>query len=254
MEFNKIAGAVILSVLMIMVIGKIGNTLVPVYHPPHDKEGAEHAAPPPEQKEPEKPLPELLAAADPKQGERRAAACTACHSFVKGGPNKVGPNLWGVVGRKKGSHEGFAYSDAIKNAKGNWTYEDIFHFVGDPAKVYPGTKMAFRMANAAQRADVLAYLRTLSDSPVPFPAVEKKTEAPKPEEKKPEEKKAEPAKPEQKPAPKAEEKKPEPPKAEPGKSEPPKAEPPKAEPPKAAEEPKKDAPKADEKPAEEKKN
>lgn len=184
MEFNKIAGAVILSLLMIMVIGKIGNTLVPVYHPPHDKEGAEQATGKPETKEPEKPLPELLAAADPKMGERRHAACVACHSFEKGGANKVGPNLWDIVGRKKGSHPGFAYSDALKNASGNWTYEDLFAFLGDPAKAYPGTKMAYRMANPAQRADILAYLRGLSEQPKPFPAAEKKAEPPKPEEKK----------------------------------------------------------------------
>jgi cytochrome c len=135
---------------------------------------------------------ELLATADPKAGESRAKACTSCHTFAKGGKNGVGPNLWDIVGRKKGSHEGFPYSDAIKNAGGEWTYEDIFKFIGNPSGTYNGTKMAFRLPNAEQRAQVIAFLRTLSDSPKPLPAVEKKTEAPKPEEKK-----AEPAKPAQ---------------------------------------------------------
>ncbi len=254
MEFNKIAGAVIGTLLLIMVIGKVGNTLVPQYHPPQDKPGAEATQPEATQPtEPEKPVAELLAAADPKAGESRAKACTSCHSFAKGGPNGVGPNLWDVVGRKKGSHEGFSYSDAIKNAGGVWSYEDIFKFIGNPSGEHPGTKMAFRLPNPEQRAQVLAFLRTLSDSPKPLPAVEKKTETPKPDEKKaepakPDEKKAEPAKPE--------EKKPEPAKTEEKPAESPKpAEAPKAAEPPKAEEPKPAAPAAPTTPpAEEKKN
>src|SRR5262249_4936969 len=149
---------------------------------------------------------ELLAVADPKAGERRAQACTSCHSFEKGGPNKVGPNLWDVVGRKKGSHAGFAYSDGLKSAGGEWTYEDLFKYLANPGATISGSKMAFRLPNAEQRAQVLAFLRTLSDSPKALPAAEKKAEPPAP---KPEEKKAEPPKPEE--APKAAE----PPKAEP---------------------------------------
>jgi cytochrome c len=241
MEFNKIAGAILLTLLSMMAIAKIGNTLVPIYHPPHDKEGAETAGPKePEQKEPEKPVAELLAAADPKAGERRAQACTSCHSFEKGGPNKVGPNLWDVVGRKRGSHEGYPYSDGLKSAGGEWTYELIFQYLVNPGAMIPGSKMAFRLPNPQQRAEVLAFLRTLSDNPKPLPAVEKKSETPAP---KPDEKKAEPAKPD--------EKKPEPAKTEEKKAEPPKpAEAPKAaEPPKPAESPQPATP-----PAEEKKN
>src|SRR5262249_32034288 len=123
MEFNKIAGAVIGTLLLMMIIGKVGNTLVPEFHPPKDAPGHEATQPePPQTAEPEKPLPELLAAADPKAGESRARACTSCHNFAKGGPNGVGPNLYDVVGRKKGSHAGFAYSDGLKNAAGDWTY------------------------------------------------------------------------------------------------------------------------------------
>jgi cytochrome c len=237
MEFNKIAGAVLGTLLLMMIIGKVGNTLVPEFHPPKDAPGHEAAPQTPQTAEPEKPLPELLAAADPKAGEQRARACTSCHSFEKGGPNKVGPDLWNIVGRKKGSHEGFAYSDALKNAGGEWTYEDIFKFIGNPAGMYPGTKMAFRLSSAEQRAQVIAYLRTLSDSPKPLPAVEKKSETPAP---KPDEKKAEP------------EKKPE----QPTRTDPKPAEAPKpAEPPKAAEPPKPAEPgKPAAPPAEEKKN
>lgn len=237
MEFNKIAGAVIGTLLLMMIIGKVGDALVKPYHPPADKPGAEGpATTTPQTTEPEKPVAELLATADAKQGESRARACTSCHSFAKGGPNGVGPNLYDIVGRKKGGHAGYAYSDGLKNAAGEWTYDDLFKYIADPGKLIPGSKMAFKMPGAEQRAQVLAYLRTLSDSPKPLPTVEKKSETPAP---KPDEKKAEPAKPD--------EKKPEPAKE----AEPPKpAEAPKpAEPPKAAEPPKPATP-----PAEEKKN
>ena len=236
MEFNKIAGAVIGTLLLVMVIGKVGNTLVPQYHPPKDKAGAEATQPPPETKEPEKPVAELLAAADPKAGEARAKACTSCHTFAKGGANGVGPNLYDIVGRKKGSHPGYAYSDGLKNAGGEWSYEDLFKYVANPAGMIQGSKMAFRLPNPEQRAQVIAYLRTLSDSPKPLPAVEKKTETPKPDEKK-----AEPAKPDEK-------------KPEPAKTEEKPAEAPKPEAPKAAEPPKAEEPKPASPPAEEKKN
>lgn len=176
MEFNKIAGAVIGTLLLVMVIGKVGNTLVPVYHPPHDKPGAESSQPTtPESKEPEKPVAELLAAADAKAGESRAKACTSCHTLAKGGANGVGPNLYDIVGRKKGSHAGYSYSDGLKNAGGEWGYEDLYKYIGNPAGTVPGSKMAFRMPSAEQRAQVIAYLRTLSDAPKPLPVVEKKS-------------------------------------------------------------------------------
>jgi len=219
MEFNKIAGALIGSLLIIMVVGTIGNALVPPYYPPKDKPGTE-APTTPQVTEPEKPVAELLATADAAAGEKRTnTACTSCHTLNKGGANGVGPNLWDIVGRKKGSHAGYAYSDGLKNAGGEWTYEDLFKYIANPGAMIPGSKMAFRLTNAEQRAQVLAYLRTRADAPKPLPVVEKKTEAPAP---KPEEKKAD----------------------EPKKAEPPKAEPPKAEPGKAEEKPAAPAPAA----------
>ena len=117
------------------------------------------------------PIATLLASADAGAGEAVFKKCQACHSGEKGGPNKVGPDLWDIVGRKKGSHAGFAYSDGLKNAGGEWTYDDIFKYLANPGAMIPGSKMAFRLPNPEQRAQVIAFLRTLSDSPKPLPVV-----------------------------------------------------------------------------------
>jgi cytochrome c len=120
--------------------------------------------------EPEQPLPVLLAAADPAAGQAVAKRCASCHTFDNGGANKVGPNLWGIVGNHQAHLEGFAYSDAIKNLGGTWTYEDLDRYLASPKDYAPGTKMTFAgIKKATDRANLLAYLRTLSDAPVPFP-------------------------------------------------------------------------------------
>lgn len=113
----------------------------------------------------------LVAAADAAKGEKIAKACAACHTFDKGGKNKVGPNLWGVVGRKKDSHEGFKYSGKLVDKGGDvWTYAQISHFIYKPKAYAPGTKMTYAgLKDAQKRADVLAYLRTLADTPAALP-------------------------------------------------------------------------------------
>ena len=118
----------------------------------------------------ETPLPELLAKADVKKGEQDAKVCATCHSFEKGGVAKIGPPLWGVVGRPVASVPGFSYSDSLKQMGGDWTYEKLGHWIGDPKAMASGTKMAFPGEKDPQKdADILAYLQTLSDLPVPFP-------------------------------------------------------------------------------------
>jgi cytochrome c len=170
MEFNKIAGAILLTLVVAMVISKIGNTLVPEYHPPKDKAGAETVVPQ-QPTEPEAPFAELIAAADPAEGKTRAQQqCASCHTFDKGGANRVGPNLWDVVGRKHASVAGFAYSNGMKaTADKEWGLEDIYKFVANPGAVVPGTSMAYRQPNAKQRAAIVAFLRSLSDNPKPLP-------------------------------------------------------------------------------------
>ncbi|MGH6959685.1 MAG: c-type cytochrome, partial [Dongiaceae bacterium] len=115
-------------------------------------------------------LSDLLKAADPAAGEKVAAKCKACHDFSKGGPNKVGPNLWDIVGAKQAHLDNFNYSDAVKKLGKQWTYEELDKFLTTPKDYAPGTKMAFPgLKKPEDRAALIAYMRTLSDSPKPLP-------------------------------------------------------------------------------------
>jgi cytochrome c len=178
-EFNKIAGAVLGTLLFVMALSVVSGGLfspakpaIPGYDLPSAvAEGAGAAAP-----EPVVPLPVLLAKADPASGQKKAAICSTCHSFGKGEASKpTGPNLWGVVGRVHAADKDFDYSTVNKElgAKGEkWTYDAIFNFIKNPKADMSGTKMTFiGMPKAEDRAAVLAYLRTLSDDPVPLPQV-----------------------------------------------------------------------------------
>jgi cytochrome c len=118
------------------------------------------------------PLPVLLAKADPAAGQKSTLqlGCIACHSFNEGGKNGLGPNLYGVVGRPQASHEGFTYSAALKAKGGDWTFDNINTWLTKPAAYAPGTKMSFAgIADPQVRANVIAYLRTLSATPVELP-------------------------------------------------------------------------------------
>jgi cytochrome c len=118
-------------------------------------------------------LASLLAKGSAEKGAEVAKKCAICHNFDKGGPNMIGPDLYGVVGRKIASHEGYEYSDALKAKKGDWTYDNLFEWLKDPNAWAPGTKMALfpGLPEAKDRADVILFLRTKSDNPPPLPEV-----------------------------------------------------------------------------------
>ncbi len=112
----------------------------------------------------------LLASADSGAGKKIFKKCKACHTADKGGAHKVGPNLWDVVGRAKAGAGGFKFSGALAGLGGTWTFEDLDAFLAKPKAFAPGTKMTFAgVKKAADRAAVIAYLRSLSDSPKPLP-------------------------------------------------------------------------------------
>jgi len=114
---------------------------------------------------------ELLPKANADAGEDGFKKCAACHTNTKGGENKVGPNLWNVIGRPVGQAAGFAYSDSVKGKGGNWTWENLATYLHDPRAAIPGNKMAFAgISDDNDLADMLAYLRKLGDKPADLPA------------------------------------------------------------------------------------
>jgi cytochrome c len=116
-------------------------------------------------------IAELLPKASAEAGEDTFKKCAACHTNTKGGENKVGPNLWNLVGRPVGQVAGFAYSDALKAKGGAWTWEALAAYLNDPRGNIPGNKMAFAgLTDPADLSEMLAYLRKLGDTPADFPA------------------------------------------------------------------------------------
>jgi len=172
-EINKILGAVLGTCLFVLSMNiAAGALFAPVKpaKPGYDIAVQEAPAPGAKPGEPEQPIETLLASSDPAKGQNAAKPCLACHTFEKGGPNRVGPNLWGVVNRPKGTEGGFNYSAAMKAKGGNWTYDDLNKFLASPKGFVPGTAMTFAgVARPNQRADIINYLHTLADNPGPLP-------------------------------------------------------------------------------------
>lgn len=114
---------------------------------------------------------EALPTANAENGKDIYKKCSSCHTADKGGKTLQGPNLWGIIGRPKGSVAGFGYSEGLKGKGGEWSYEHLAQFVNNPKGFVAGTKMQFAgLAAPAEVADLLAYIRTLADTPVPLPA------------------------------------------------------------------------------------
>ncbi|MEM9421967.1 MAG: c-type cytochrome [Pseudomonadota bacterium] len=182
---NKLAAAGLITILLAFGLPIIINTLGTVFgghhgHHGHDEgnpfglayipaeiklEGAA-AAPP----KPKLDLGTLLASASVDRGRKAAALCGACHTFDEGGANGIGPNLWNVVGREKGNVSGFGYSAALLAFGGSWSYEELNAYLENSSAFMPGTQMAQMVRKENKRADLLAYMASLSSEPVPFPA------------------------------------------------------------------------------------
>jgi cytochrome c len=175
MEMNKAFAAVLLAGIVFMVSMILGEMLV---HPKKLTETAikiegvattETAAAPAAAVL--EPVSALLASADVAAGQVVARRCTSCHVFEKGGANRVGPYLWGIIGDDHAHASGFAYSPALTAMKGKpWTFEEMNAFIANPRAYAPGTKMAFAGISRVQdRANLIAWMRTMADNPVPLP-------------------------------------------------------------------------------------
>jgi len=177
-ELNKILGAILGTCILLLVTsfaaGAIFAPVMPekpgfaiaVKEESHG--GSKEAAASSE------PIEKLLQVSSAEKGAAAAKKCAACHTFEKGGPNRVGPNLFGIVERSRASEAGFNYSAALKGKPGKWSYDDLNKFIANPKGFMPGTAMGFAgIPKDSERADVINYLHTLADSPVPFPTAAK---------------------------------------------------------------------------------
>jgi len=179
-ELTKIAGAVLSALLLIFgaktaIEMNVGHApekpgfVLPAAAPAEGEKSAEGAAANAPAAGGEDVVA-LLPKANPENGKAIFKKCQACHVSEKGKTPTVGPNLWGVVNRPKASYPGFSYSEAMKNKGGDWSFADLAHFLHGPKAFVPGTKMVFNgLPSASDEADVIAYLATLADTPVPLP-------------------------------------------------------------------------------------
>jgi len=176
LEVNKTIAAVLVAGIAFMVSGFVGEILV---HPRELKKPAIQIAGAPAETAAGQPAPAkappivpLLASADVATGQHTVEQdCTICHTFGKGEPAKIGPNLYGIVGDPRAHMAGFEYTEGLKKLGGTWTYANLDQWLFDPHTVVPDTRMAFPgIKNTKIRADVIAYLRTLSPNPRPLPS------------------------------------------------------------------------------------
>jgi len=182
-ELNKDLGAILGTCLVLLALNIAAGAIFAPEKPAKpgyaiaakEPGGAEKPA----AKAPEQPIETLLASASVEKGQTIAKQCQACHTFDKGGPNRVGPNLYGIVGRARGSHPGFNYSAPMKAKGGTWTYDELNKFLTHPQGYIPGTAMTFAgLSRETQRADVIDYLHTLADNPEPLPKAAEAAPAP----------------------------------------------------------------------------
>jgi len=188
-DINKILLAIFSALLTVLLIHNVINVIVhpePHGEPAHsvamsgktEKAAGEAEKPAAEAQKPEaaaeaqaalEPVTALLAAADAAAGAKLSKKCATCHTFTEGGGNRVGPNLWGVVGRDKGSVADFSYSSGMRDKGGAWTYDELNAFLANPKEFVSGTKMVFPgLKDAKDRANIIAFLRQQAATPAPL--------------------------------------------------------------------------------------
>ena len=183
LEFNKIAAAVLLAGVLAMASGTVAKLVFGGYSHHHEEkrgyqiEGAEVTGGAAEKKPVD--IGTALAAATVEQGANIAKKCVACHNFEKGGPNLVGPNLWGVLGGKHAHMASFQYSSAMQaTAAEIWTVENTWKFLNNPQAYIKGTKMSFAgLRKPEELAAIIVYINSKTDKPVSFPAPKKVEDA-----------------------------------------------------------------------------
>jgi cytochrome c len=169
LELNKIVAAILLSSLIAMLVGFTANI---IYKPKLQADTRGYKVDVLEVEETnkveatEKPIDiaELMSKANATEGEKIAKKCISCHSFEKGGPNKIGPNLWNIVNGPTAHRSDFVYSKVLMERKGKWDVESLFAFLHKPSKFLPGTKMSFiGLSKPEDIANMIAYLQTNSE-------------------------------------------------------------------------------------------
>ena len=187
LRWNKIFGGILGAVLLMLVVRIGAETLfarpalktpgyaIAVASGPESGGAAEVADTPPD-------WGTELSKADVAAGEAVSQKCASCHNFANGGPNQTGPNLWGVLGRKPGSHAGFAYSSGMTEFSGKtpaWDYQHVYEFLAGPAAYISGTKMSFvGLKKREDRINLIAWLRQQNSSPPAIPAPKPAAEKP----------------------------------------------------------------------------
>ncbi len=176
LEGNKIAAAILVGGMITLSVGIITDFIYPAHQGAEvaQEGGAEGGGTPaPKPAAPLEPVLGLIAKADVAKGETVAKKCQTCHTFDASGANKVGPGLYGVIGRVGGTHEGFAYSEPMKAHSKPWTFADLNQFIARPTEFIPGTKMSFPgIPDAQDRADLFAWMNQQSANPAPMPTPE----------------------------------------------------------------------------------
>ena len=178
LEVNKILASIILAIIVVTIIGHLGDIIIDIDNDQMAETAYKIDLPESEDSSPEvtpidgvtEPISLLLASASLDKGEKNFKKCSACHTYEKGGANKVGPNLWNLINSPKAKVTGFAYSKELAEFGGEWGYEDLAQFLYKPKEYIKGTKMNFAGLKKVQdRANLVLFLREQSDNPVPLP-------------------------------------------------------------------------------------